>query len=225
MASARHVACARARPRSPPADCRAMTASTSISSSVTPRYSIAERGIDFQVAHLAAVSCASVRLDEADHDVHAAAPEIMRLVEHAVRLAHAGGRSDIELELSALAPRDEIDEITPRLDAIRVHSALNTLSIHRQVSLGCALQLHEQRQVQPRFVLAQVRHESRNQRIRRAVVAANWRNATGASEVRHARSAAIKLCPERRVLVRHVVYGDGSVPRVEGVTGVGAEVG
>ena len=62
---------------------RAITASTSISSSVTPRYSICLSRHDLEVAELRVGVGATVRLDEADDDVDAAATEIVRLVEHA----------------------------------------------------------------------------------------------------------------------------------------------
>ena len=40
-----------------------------------------------------------------------AAPQLVRLVEHAVRLADAGGRADVQLELPALALRDERQKV------------------------------------------------------------------------------------------------------------------
>ena len=54
---------------------------------------------------------AAVRLDEAEHDVDAALLERVRLLEHAVGLADAGGEADVELEPPALAPLDELEEV------------------------------------------------------------------------------------------------------------------
>src|SRR4029077_8172661 len=45
------------------------------------------------------------------HDVDAALPEAVRLVQHAIGLAHAGGGADVDLEAAALGPLDELEEI------------------------------------------------------------------------------------------------------------------
>ncbi len=87
---------------------RAMTASTSISSSTTPRYSMRLPGDHLEIAHLRRRLGPAVRLDEADHHVHSAAPEEVRLVQHAVGLAYAGRGPDVDLEPAALPRPDEV---------------------------------------------------------------------------------------------------------------------
>ncbi len=66
---------------------------------------------DLDVADLRERFRAPVRLDEADDDVHAAALEIVRLLEHAIRLARAGRRADVDLEFAALALANESEEV------------------------------------------------------------------------------------------------------------------
>ena len=85
---------------------RAMTASTSISSSVTPRYSILRRGIDFEVLQLRLGVRATVGLDEADHDVEAAGAQRVRLPQHLVGLADAGRGADVDAQAGALLVLD-----------------------------------------------------------------------------------------------------------------------
>ena len=46
-------------------------------------------------------------LDEADDDVHAALLQGMGLFEHAVGLADAGGKTEIDLQPAALGPLDD----------------------------------------------------------------------------------------------------------------------
>jgi hypothetical protein len=61
-----------------------------------------------------------VRLDEAHDDVDAAPHQVVRLGEHAERLADAGCRANVELEPSPLATRDELDEVGLRGRARRL---------------------------------------------------------------------------------------------------------
>ena len=75
-----------------------MIASTSISSSVTPRYSILRRGIDFEVLELRLGVVAAVGLDEADDDVEPARPQRVGLLQHRVGLADAGRGADVDAQ-------------------------------------------------------------------------------------------------------------------------------
>ena len=61
------------------------------------------RAHDLEIADLRLRLGASVRLDEADDDVDAASAQVVRLVEHPVRLTRSGRRPDVDLELPALA--------------------------------------------------------------------------------------------------------------------------
>src|SRR5262249_29262861 len=66
---------------------------------------------DLEVASLCFGVDATVRLDEADDDVDAAAPEVVRLIQHSVRLADAGGRADVHFQLSSFAVLNEGKEV------------------------------------------------------------------------------------------------------------------
>src|SRR5207237_4349066 len=44
---------------------------------------------------------AAVGLDERDHQVHSAAAQIVRFLQNAVRLSHAGSKTDVELQAAA----------------------------------------------------------------------------------------------------------------------------
>src|SRR5262249_37295917 len=69
---------------------------------------------DFEVAQLCRGLRTAVHLHEADDDVHTAPPDVLRLVEHAVRLARARRRADVHLELAALLLADELQELRRR---------------------------------------------------------------------------------------------------------------
>ncbi len=64
-------------------------------------------GDDLEVADLREGLRAPVRLDEPDDDVHASAPQVVRLLQHAIRLARAGRRTDVDLELASLSLPNE----------------------------------------------------------------------------------------------------------------------
>ena len=72
------------------------------------------RGTTSRPSISASVSCAPVRLDEADHHVDAALLERVRLLQHAVGLADAGGEADVELEPAALPLLDQLQEVLRR---------------------------------------------------------------------------------------------------------------
>ena len=61
------------------------------------------RGDALQVADARGGLRAPVRLDEGDDDVHALALEVVRLFEHLVGLANAGGRADVDAQPRPLA--------------------------------------------------------------------------------------------------------------------------
>ena len=90
---------------------RARTASRSISSTATPRYSMRRRGTTSRPVDQRRGLGAAVRLDEAEHDVDAALLQRVRLLEHAVGLADARGEADVELEPAALRALDELEEV------------------------------------------------------------------------------------------------------------------
>ena len=54
---------------------------------------------------------AAVGLDEAEHDVDAALAERVRLLEHPVGLADAGGEPDVELEPAAPGALHQLEEV------------------------------------------------------------------------------------------------------------------
>ena len=86
-------------------------ASTSISSSTTPRYSICRRGNNFQIADLRVGLGSTVGLDEADDHIDALAPERVRVLEHRVGLPDARRRTDVDAEagtLSGLELREQL---------------------------------------------------------------------------------------------------------------------
>src|SRR4029078_6650720 len=53
----------------------------------------------------------AVRFNEANDDIDAAAPEVVRFVEHPECLSNAGCETDVQFELSALASSDELEKI------------------------------------------------------------------------------------------------------------------
>ena len=59
------------------------------------------RGIDLQTLGLGDGLLAAVRLEVADDDVDALLPQLLRLVEHPVGLAHAGGIAQVDFELAS----------------------------------------------------------------------------------------------------------------------------
>jgi len=67
---------------------------------------------DFNVAELRFGLFPLVRFDEADHDVDVAPLEIVRLVDHAIRLADARRRADVQLQLAAFLSFDQFQKIT-----------------------------------------------------------------------------------------------------------------
>ncbi len=81
---------------------RARMASTSISSTWTPRYSMLRRGTTSRPSMSAAVSSATVRLHEADHHVDPALAQRVGLLQHPVGLPHPRCEADVQLEPSAL---------------------------------------------------------------------------------------------------------------------------
>ncbi len=82
---------------------RAITASTSISSTITPRYSIRRRGTTSRPSEQLRGPRAAVGLDEADDDVRAALRASMPLLEHPVRLADAGSHAQVDPQPAAPA--------------------------------------------------------------------------------------------------------------------------
>ena len=54
---------------------------------------------------------AAVGFDEADDHVHAALAEGVGFFEHAIGLAHAGGKPDVELEPPALGLLNQLEEV------------------------------------------------------------------------------------------------------------------
>jgi hypothetical protein len=76
-----------------------------------------------------------VCLDEPNDDVDAPLPERVRLLEHAVRLAHARGEADVQLQAPALPPLDELEEvIRARAAGGCRHRGQSTLAGHRLAS-------------------------------------------------------------------------------------------
>ena len=90
--------CAPARRRRRPRGCRALTASTSISRSVTPRYSSSRSGTCSRSLDQRLRVGPSVRLDEPDDDVDALAAQLVRVLEHPVALADARRGADVQTE-------------------------------------------------------------------------------------------------------------------------------
>ncbi len=80
---------------------RARTASTSISSSVAPRYSYVTRGTISRSRTWRVGLWSLVGLDVADHDVGAALASTPPFVEHSVGLADAWGGAQIDPQLTA----------------------------------------------------------------------------------------------------------------------------
>ena len=81
---------------------------------LTPRYSIVRRGTTSSPVDQRLGLLAPVRLDETDHDVDAACLERVRLLQHAVGLADAGGEPDVELQPPALRLLDQLEEVLRR---------------------------------------------------------------------------------------------------------------
>ena len=65
---------------------------------------------DLEIANPLLGLAAMMRFDEAKHDIHSPVAELMRLVEHPVALAYAGGGADINLETSPLSLGHEIEK-------------------------------------------------------------------------------------------------------------------
>ena len=84
---------------------RASTASTSISSNVAPRYSMAARGTTSRSPICARGLRATVGLDDADDDVGAAVVAPPALAEHRVGLADARRRAEVDAERAPRAMR------------------------------------------------------------------------------------------------------------------------
>jgi hypothetical protein len=83
---------------------------------------------NFDVPQLSGGVSSAMRFNEANDDINASAPEVMGFVEHPERLSDSGRGADVQLELSALAPSDELEEIGLVARAQRV-SAVRALSI------------------------------------------------------------------------------------------------
>ena len=111
---------------------RASTASRSISSTVTPRYSIRRRGTTSRPSMRAAVSARPWVSMKPEHDVHAALLEPVRLVQHAVRLAHARRGADVDLEPAALGPLDQLEEVLRPRPRHVSDDAPSGVRMHRQ---------------------------------------------------------------------------------------------
>ena len=75
-----------------------MTASRSISCSVTPRYSICAQRHLLEVADPRQRVGAAVRLDEADDDVEALPLQLVGVLEHLVGLADAWRGADVHAQ-------------------------------------------------------------------------------------------------------------------------------
>ena len=186
---------------------------------------------DLEVADLRLGLGAPVRLDESDDDIDASTSQIVRLVEHAVRLARSRRRADVELELPALAlsnEREEFGRLCARLagapttldggaSQIRLtpRERFSQMATIRRRQPWVRLKLHQQREVQASFGLSEIREEIIHDRSRQPCISANRRDAAGTGEVRHVRCAVIELEAERRVLIRHVVERHRRVPCLE----------
>ena len=81
----------------------------------------AAAGNDFQPLDQRRGLRAAVRLDEGDHHVDPPAPQVVRLLQHPVRLADPGGETDVQLETAAPRAFDELEEVLgpPRLRRLR----------------------------------------------------------------------------------------------------------
>ena len=90
---------------------RAKIASTSISRSVTPRYSTTRGGDDLEVADLLLGLGATVGFDQADDDVDPLCFQAVTLAEHRVGLADARGRAQIDLEPAPRLTADQVQEL------------------------------------------------------------------------------------------------------------------
>ena len=101
-----------------------MIASTSISSSVTPRYSIRRRGIDFEILQLRLGVAPAVGLDEADHDVEAAGRSACASLQHLVGLADAGRRADVDAQPGPLRLLDRVEQRVGAMGALSVIASL-----------------------------------------------------------------------------------------------------
>ena len=77
---------------------RMMIASTSISRSVTPRYSTTRGGMISRSPIWSCGLAAAVRLDQPDHDVDALRLEPVPFAQHRIGLARAGRRAQVNLE-------------------------------------------------------------------------------------------------------------------------------
>ncbi len=86
-------------------------ASPSISSSPTPRYSMRRRGTTSRSPICAAVSARAWVSTNPTTTSTPRARRLMRLDEHAIRLADAGRRADVQFELPALALAHEREEV------------------------------------------------------------------------------------------------------------------
>jgi hypothetical protein len=83
---------------------------------------------DFDITQLGSGVGSAMRFNEANDDVNASAPEIMGFVEHSERFSNSGRGTDVQLELSALAPSDKLEEIGLVARAQRV-PAVGALSV------------------------------------------------------------------------------------------------
>ena len=87
---------------------------------MTPRYWIALRGHGRQAFDERRGVGATVRLDKAEHHVDAAALQRVRLLEHAVGLAHARREPDVQLEPAPLGAAEHLEEVLGALEAIGI---------------------------------------------------------------------------------------------------------
>ena len=90
---------------------RARMASTSISRSVTPRYSTTRGGMISRSPICCCGLDAAVGLDQADDDVDALRLEPMPFAEHRVGLADAGRRAQVDLEPAPRLTADQVEEL------------------------------------------------------------------------------------------------------------------
>ena len=103
-----------------------------------PRYSTARRGQHFKPVHQGLGFRASVSLNDADDDVHAIAPLLVRRFQHGVGFPHAGigAEEDFEFSLEAggLLPPAHVSEVHLDLGRISAHESTQT----RMERLECA---------------------------------------------------------------------------------------